>query len=49
VFHRFLVLARYFSIAKAGSLELSIESYDQAQELEIKRVQKVDARTPKAK
>ena len=47
-FHRFLVLARYLSVAKKGSLELSSESFDEAKELEVKRVERVEARTAQA-
>ena len=45
-FHRQMVLARVLSIAKKGSLELSIESYDEAFNLEKQRDEREEARQP---
>jgi len=42
-FHRYLTLARYMSIGKMGSLELTIPCYEDARELELTRVARVQA------
>ena len=45
-FHRYLTLARYMSIGKMGSLELTIACYEEARELELSRVAREEARLP---
>ena len=49
VFHKYLTLARYMNIGKFGSLQLTQACFDEARQLEEKRVQRVEARQPPAK